>query len=61
MPKRVFGVCPDCQRYISKRKGKLRVHFPTDGRQNKSTFTNPIPRSADENLCPGSGKKVVSQ
>jgi hypothetical protein len=60
MPKRVFGICPDCGRYIAKRGGKLRVHFPTE-RERKGTFVNPIPRAASEELCAGSGKKVVSQ
>jgi hypothetical protein len=59
MPKRVFGVCPDCGRYIAKRGGKLRVHFPTD-RRREGTFVNPIPRT-DEDLCAGSGKKVATQ
>jgi hypothetical protein len=58
MPKRVFGICPDCGRYINKRGGKLRVHFPTDRRRG-GTFINPRPEMED--LCPGSGKKVVSQ
>lgn len=60
MPKRVFGVCPICGRYIAKRGGKLRVHFPTDVRRNTGHFANPPQRTATEEFCVGSGKKVVT-
>jgi hypothetical protein len=52
MPKRVFGVCPNCGRYIAKRGGKLRVHFPSQRINRRET--------PDAELCLGSGKKVVS-
>jgi hypothetical protein len=57
MPKRVFGMCPDCGRFISKRGGKLKAHFPVDLLDRKrGSFFNPE-RRADP-LCAGGGKRV---
>jgi hypothetical protein len=43
MPKRAFGVCPVCGRYLIKRGGKLRTHWSAETRPE---------------LCSGSGKRV---
>jgi hypothetical protein len=51
MPKRVFGTCPVCGRFIAKRGGKLRVHYPTEVKRGNL-------RPDTEDLCTGSGKRV---
>jgi hypothetical protein len=56
IPKRVFGLCPICYRYIAKRDGKLKQHFPTE-RQPRGTFLKPAKKPIAQ-LCPGGGRRV---